>query len=104
VGRESGISEDQLIGITNHRASDAFSDFEKDVLDYAVALTNTPATATDEQVTGLRKNLSDEQLVELTTAIAWENFRARFNRGFDVQDQGFSAGAVCAIPDRPGSA
>ena len=72
------------------------------MLDYAVALSNTPATATDEQGVGLRKNLSDEQLVELTATIAWENFRARFNRGFDVQDQGFSEGGVCAIPDHSG--
>jgi 4-carboxymuconolactone decarboxylase len=104
VGRDFGITEGQLLNITNHRESDAFSDFEKDVLDYAAALTDTPATATDEQIAGLRKNLSDEQLVELTTAIAWENFRARFNRGFDVADQGFSEGAVCAIPDRPSPA
>ena len=32
--------------------------------------------------------------------IAWENFRARFNRGFDVANQGFSAGAYCALPER----
>jgi hypothetical protein len=31
--------------------------------------------------------------------IAWENFRARFNRGFDVADQGFSEGAYCALPE-----
>ncbi len=94
------MTEEELLGITDHRRCRAFSDFEKDVLDYAVALTNTPATATDEQVAGLRKTLDDEQLVELTTTIAWENFRARFNRGFDVQDQGFSEGATCAIAER----
>ncbi len=104
MGREFGITEAQLLDITNHRASDAFSEFEMEVLDYAAALTQTPATATDEQVASLRKILSDEQLVELTTAIAWENYRARFNRGFDVADQGFSEGAVCAIPDRSGAA
>ncbi len=37
---------------------------------------------------------------ELTANIAWENFRARFNRGFDVAAQGFSEGAVCPIPER----
>ena len=89
-----------MLDIADHRASDAFNEFEKDVIDYAAALTNTPATATDEQVAGLRKQLSDEQLVELTATIAWENYRARFNRGFDVPAQGFSEGAVCAIPDR----
>lgn len=33
--------------------------------------------------------------------IAWENFRARFNRGFDVGGQGYSEGAYCVLPERP---
>ncbi|MFK7894966.1 MAG: hypothetical protein AB8G23_03970 [Myxococcota bacterium] len=48
----------------------------------------------------LREDFSDEELVELTAMIAWENFRARFNRGFDVADQGFSEGAYCVLPER----
>lgn len=56
----------------------------------------------DAQVEALRAALSEEQLVELTAMIAWENFRSRFNRGFDVADQGFSEGAYCAIPERHG--
>jgi hypothetical protein len=36
-------------------------------------------------------------MVELTSAIAWENFRARFNRGFGIEAEGFSAGAVCPV-------
>jgi alkylhydroperoxidase family enzyme len=70
------------------------------VLDYSAALSRTPATVTDEQVAALREHLDDEQLVELTAMIAWENFRARFNRGFDVGDQGFSEGSYCALPER----
>jgi len=33
-------------------------------------------------------------MVELTAAIAWENFRARFNRGFGIEAEGFSEGAT----------
>jgi alkylhydroperoxidase family enzyme len=95
------VTEAQLHDLARHRDSDAFSDLEKAVLDYAVALTRTPADASDALVARLRQDLSDSQLVELTGAIAWENFRARFNRGFDVAAQGFSAGAVCPIPERP---
>ncbi|MEM9176491.1 MAG: hypothetical protein AAGC67_14810 [Myxococcota bacterium] len=83
----------------NHGTSDAFDAVDKLVLDYAEALTRTPATATDDQVATLLEHFSEEQLVELTGAIALENFRARFNRGFDVADQGFSDGAVCALPE-----
>jgi len=100
VGRKSGISEAQIADIARYRDSDAFSELEKMVLDYAVALTRTPADGGDELVAGLREQLSDEQLVELTGAIAWENFRARFNRGFDVAAQGFSEGAHCPLPER----
>lgn len=94
------MTEAQIEGLARYRESDAFSALEKDVLDYAVALSRTPANASEELVARLRAQLSDAQLVELTAAIAWENFRARFNRGFDVAAQGFSAGAVCPIPER----
>ena len=98
MGRDTGITETQLVELPRHAESDAFSPLEKRVLDYAEALTATPARATDAQVAALRADFDDEQLVELTTMIAWENFRARFNRGFDIADQNFSEGAVCAIP------
>ena len=86
--------------LQNYRESDAFTSLQKSVLDYATGLTRTPADVTDELVAELRKSLSEQQLVEITTMIAWENFRARFNRGFDVEAQGFAEGAVCPIPDR----
>ena len=95
------MTEAQILDLARYRESDAFSALEKAVLDYAVALSQTPANASDALVARLREDLSDQQLVELTAAIAWENFRARFNRGFDVAAQGFSAGAVCPIPERP---
>ena len=96
------MTDAQIADLSIYRESDAFSDLQKTVLDYAVALTTTPDTATDELVVELRKNLNEEQLVELTTMIAWENFRARFNRGFDVAAQGFSEGAACPIPEGRG--
>jgi hypothetical protein len=38
--------------------------------------------------------------VELAASIAWENYRARFNRVFGVRSSGFSEGAFCALPER----
>lgn len=37
--------------------------------------------------------------MELTAVVAFENFLARFNRGFAVEPFGFSQGAVCPLPD-----
>ena len=91
--------QQQIADLAIYRESDAFDELQVLALDYAVALTVTTAVATDEMVEQLRKSLGEAGLVELTTSIAWDNFRARFNRGFDVASQGFSAGASCAIPE-----
>lgn len=96
------MSEQQLLDLGRHRESDAFTDLEKLVLDYAIALTETPATVSDELFAELRKHLSEAQMVELTAVVAFENQLARFNRGFDVQAAGFSEGAFCPIPDHAG--
>src|SRR5262249_7089840 len=92
-----GVSDRQLADLTDFEASQAFSELEKRVLRYALALTRTPAEVPDELFDSLREHLDPPQLVELTTAIAWENFRARFNRGFGIEAEGFSEGAVCPV-------
>ena len=99
------MSEAKLFDLNRWRESDAFSPVERLVLEYAESLTETPATHRADLHQALRRHLSEKQLVELTTAIVWENFRARFNRAYDVQPQGFSEGAYCVLPDRhPSSA
>lgn len=89
-----------MADLRTYRESTAFTPLQKSVLDYATGLSRTPADVTDELVAELRKSLNEKQLVEITTMIAWENFRARFNRGFDVEAQGFAEGAMCPLPDR----
>jgi len=101
VGRKSGITEAQLRDVAVFEASEAFSGTEKLVLRLAAAMTRTPASVDDELFAALRREFSEVQLVELSTAIAWENYRARFNRVFGVQAEGFSKGAFCPLPERP---
>jgi len=48
----------------------------------------------------LREHFAEAQLVELTAAIAWENYRARFDHAFGIEAQGFSEGAYCVLPER----
>jgi len=98
VSRAEGISERQLTDLSEFETSSAFSEVEKRVLRYAVALTRTPANVPEEQFNSLREHFDPRQMVELTTAIAWENFRARFNRGFGIEAQGFAEGAACPVP------
>jgi alkylhydroperoxidase family enzyme len=80
--------------------SGQFDETEKLVLRLAVALTRTPAEVSDELFQALRKQFSESQLVELNSAICWENYRARFNRTFAVEPEGFSKGHYCPLPER----
>jgi alkylhydroperoxidase family enzyme len=97
VGRKQGISEQQILDLVNFESSPAFSELEKLVLRYAIAMTQTPVEVTDELFTELGNCFSSMQMVELTSAIAWENYRARFDHAFGIEAEGFSAGAVCAL-------
>lgn len=74
---------------------------EKNVLRFTAALTREPAEVPDELFAALRRDFSERQLVELTAAVAWENYRARFNRAFRVEAEGFSRGKFCPLPERP---
>src|SRR5262249_34525523 len=78
------------------RESDVFTALERDVLEYAEAMTSTPPTVTDELSAGLRDRLGTEALVELTVHIAFANLSTRSNVALGVESQGFSA--ACEIP------
>jgi 4-carboxymuconolactone decarboxylase len=99
VSRRWGLSDEELLALPAYRTSPRFSDLDKLVLDYAVAMSRTPVEVSDELVSKLRQHLADDQLVELTHHIALENMRGRFNLALGIGAAGFSEGMVCAVPD-----
>jgi alkylhydroperoxidase family enzyme len=100
VSRANGVTEEQLVALPAYKDSSAFSEVERLVLDYAVAMTETPVEVPDALFAALRARLDAQQIVELTAAIAWENYRARFDHAIGIGSQGFSEGAFCALPER----
>ena len=61
-----------------------FSTDEKLVIELADAMADTPSNISDELYTRLREKFSEEQLLQLAGQIAFENYRSRLNRVFDV--------------------
>jgi alkylhydroperoxidase family enzyme len=78
------------------RESDVFTPLEREVLDYAEAMTNTPPTVTDELSARLLEQLGPAALVELTACIAFANLTTRSNTALGITSQGFSD--ACEIP------
>lgn len=73
------------------RESDVFTPLERDVLEYAEAMTQTPPAVTDEMSAGLLTALGPAALVELTMYIALANLMTRGNVAMGIESQGFSA-------------
>ena len=78
------------------RESSVFTPLERDVLEYAEAMTHTPPTVTDELSTRLLDALGAPALVELTAFIAVANQNTRGNTALGIEAQGFAA--ACGLP------
>ena len=78
------------------RQSDVFTPLERDVLEYAEAMTNTPPTVTDELSASLLDRLGPAAMVELTVFIAFANLSTRANTAHGITSQGYSD--ACEIP------
>ena len=63
-------------------------------------MTRTPIDVSDARFTRLREKFTEAERVELSSAIAWESYRARLDHAFGIEAENFSAGAVCALPVR----
>jgi alkylhydroperoxidase family enzyme len=78
------------------RQSDVFTPRERDVLEYAEAMCQTPTTVTDELSARLLDGLGPAALLELTAFIALANLATRMNTALGIESQGFSK--VCELP------
>lgn len=70
-------------------------DLERVALEYAERMTYTGEKVDERLFARLKEQFSEPQIVELTAAIALENFRSKFNPALGVQAQGF-----CLLPRR----
>ncbi|MGH9646275.1 MAG: carboxymuconolactone decarboxylase family protein [Bryobacteraceae bacterium] len=95
------MAKEKIEELREFRTSMRFSEIEKLVLEFADAMTQTPAEIPEALFERLRQTFDEAQLVELTATIAWENYRARFNHAFGAESENFSEGTVCALPGAP---
>ena len=90
---EGGL--DKLGDLLNWRDSTRFSEAERVALEYAEAITYTDRQVDDALFAKVKRHFTEPQIVELTAAIAFENFRSKFNPPLGIEAQGF-----CVVPPR----
>jgi alkylhydroperoxidase family enzyme len=93
VGRKAGLSDEKLRAVVDHDMT-PFNDIEQLVIELADAMTATPANVSDDLCERLRNQFSEEQLMQLGAQIAFENYRARWNRIFNVESDNLYEGTV----------
>jgi alkylhydroperoxidase family enzyme len=93
--REGDGGQERLAAVANWRDSPLFSEAERVALDYAERMTITGQKVDDALFGQLKRHYNEAQIVELTAAIALEDFRSKFNPALGIEAQGF-----CLIPQR----
>ena len=90
MGRKAGLSDEKLHAVLGEDST-PFNDTERLVIELADAMTDTPANISDDLYARLRNQFSEEQLMQLGAQIAFENYRARWNRIFNVESDSLYA-------------
>lgn len=100
IARRWGLSDEELLALSDYRNASCFSELDKLILEYATAMSRTPVEVSDQLFDALRAHFDAAQLVGLTHVITLGNMRARFNIALGIGSSGFSGDRVCALPEK----
>ncbi len=95
---QAGASEEKVQQVERAGESPLYDERERAAVAYAEAMTITGRAVTGELFARVRAHFSETEIVELTAAVALENFRSKFNVALGIEAQGF-----CVLPAGPGS-
>jgi alkylhydroperoxidase family enzyme len=91
-----GLDELKASEVPRWRESAVFTSLERDVMEYAEAMTETPPRVTDELAARLLDQLGAAAMVELTAKVGFANLSTRGNVAMGIESQEYSA--ACALP------
>jgi AhpD family alkylhydroperoxidase len=91
-----GLDEVKASEVPRWRESSVFTALERDVMEYAEAMSETPPRVTDELFARLLEQLGAPAMVELTAWVAFANMTTRCNTAMGIEAQGFSK--ACKLP------
>ncbi|MBT5706666.1 MAG: carboxymuconolactone decarboxylase family protein [Verrucomicrobia bacterium] len=87
MSSDLGVEEQKIRAVCRYESSPLFSNQERVALKYADAITYSGQDVDDELFAEVRTHFSENQIVELTTYIAWENCSSKFNRALRIESQ-----------------
>ena len=88
MGSAAGLSDDKILALGDYATSPYYDHLERVALEYADAITLSDLDVDDDLFARLRERFSEEEIVELTAVVAWENSSSKFNRALRIPSQG----------------
>ena len=82
-----GVAVEKILAIPNYKTSLLFNDRDRVALEYADRITLTELEVSEQFFAQVQRYFSDDEIVELTATIAWENCSSKFNRALRVDSQ-----------------
>ena len=96
MAHNEGLDEAKASEVPRWRESPVFTSLERDVMEYAEAMSETPPRVTDDLFARLLKQLGAPAMVELTASVGFANLTTRCNTAMGIEAQGFSK--ACKLP------
>ena len=87
--------EEKLAELDNWKSSNLYTPAEKAALTWTEAMSGAGCQVTEELHNELKAYFSEQEIMELTALISFQNMSARFNAALDIPSQG-----LCQIPKR----
>jgi alkylhydroperoxidase family enzyme len=87
VGSKIGLTDEKILALGDYSTSPFYSEAERVALEYADSITLTHVDTSDELFERLTRCYSDDEIIELTAIVAWENSSSKFNRALRVPSQ-----------------
>ena len=87
MSSDLGVTVEKILDLPNYQSSSLFNDRERVALEYADRITITELDVSDAFFAQVRSHFSEDEIVELTATIAWENCSSKFNRALRVDSQ-----------------
>lgn len=87
MGSKIGLTDEKILALRDYATSPFYNEAERVALEYADSITLTHLDTTDELFERFRQRYSDDEIIELTAIVAWENSSSKFNRALRVPSQ-----------------
>lgn len=88
MGSREGTSNEKILDLPSYATSPHYDDRERAALEYADAITRSDRDVGAELFEKVRRHFGEDETVELTALIAWENCSSKFNRALRIPAQG----------------